>query len=65
MEDTPKKRMGRPPLYDRESLLKERLTVLVTREQKEYILTHGGAEYIRRLVEEDRGRQTSREANHS
>lgn len=56
MEDATKKRMGRPPRYDREALLKERLTILVTREQKEYILLHGGGEYIRGLVEEDRKR---------
>ncbi len=55
MEETTKPRMGRPPRYDRDSLLKERLTILVTKEQKEYILQQGGGEYIRGLVDADRG----------
>ena len=61
MEDKSKSRMGRPPRYDRDSLLKERLTILVTKSQKEYILQHGGGEYIRGLVEEDRKRREDAE----
>ncbi len=43
------------------SLLKERLTILVTKSQKEYILQHGGGEYIRGLVEEDEKRREDAE----
>lgn len=50
MSERPTKRMGRPPLYDRDSLLKERLVVLVSAEMKEWVQSHGGSEMVREVI---------------
>ena len=50
----PIKRRGRPPKPQSEAVLTERLPVYLTPDMKAWILDHGGAEYLRRLVEEDR-----------
>lgn len=57
MENSANRRMGRPPREDREALLTERVTVPVSVEMKAWVLAHGGASYIRRLIEEDRKRR--------
>jgi hypothetical protein len=60
MEHVPKrkgnwKRTAPPAVYT------DTFRFLLTPEQKEYILDHGGAEYLRRLVEEDRKRHDADE----
>ena len=53
MNDRANRRMGRPPKEDRESILTERVSVPVSPDMKQWVLGHGGAGYIRRLVEKD------------
>jgi hypothetical protein len=48
-----RKRMGRPPGTAKPAVLTARLDMFVTPEMKGWVLDHGGAEYIRRLVQAD------------
>lgn len=53
MADRPRKRMGRPPKAESEAVLTAFFRFLMTPDMKQWVLDHGGAAYIRRLVEED------------
>jgi hypothetical protein len=48
------KRKGRPPWKAEGDKFTERYTVLLTEEDKEYVLSHGGGAFIRELIEERR-----------
>lgn len=52
--DSMPKRKGRPPGTHPPAVFTADVHVFMTPEQKAWVLEHGGAAYIRRLVEEDR-----------
>jgi len=56
MANTPQKRMGRPPKPESEAVLTKRFQVMLDPDTHAWVLGHGGAGYIRRLVEEDRSK---------
>ena len=54
MANKPQKRMGRPPKAESEAVLTKRFQVMLDPDTHAWVLDHGGAGYIRRLVEADR-----------
>ncbi len=64
MGDNTPKRMGRPPKSVSEAVLTADFRFLMTPEMKAWVLSHGGAYLIRRLIAEEQTRQEAGEASH-